>query len=42
MVEGNIYGGSQAIPEDLTELKYGLSVQESRREWFSYPSLDWP
>ena len=33
MVEGNIYGGSQAIPENLTELKYGISVTDDCLDW---------
>ena len=34
MVESNIEGGSQPIPEDLSTLKYGCSVTD--------PCVDWP
>jgi 3-deoxy-7-phosphoheptulonate synthase len=34
MLESNIQGGNQPIPEDLSELKYGCSVTD--------PCIDWP
>jgi 3-deoxy-7-phosphoheptulonate synthase len=34
MVESNIEGGNQPIPEDLSKLKYGCSVTD--------PCIDWP
>jgi 3-deoxy-7-phosphoheptulonate synthase len=34
MVESNIEGGNQPIPEDLSKLKYGCSVTD--------PCVDWP
>jgi 3-deoxy-7-phosphoheptulonate synthase len=34
MVESNIAGGNQSIPEDLSKLKYGCSVTD--------PCVDWP
>jgi 3-deoxy-7-phosphoheptulonate synthase len=34
MIESNIEGGSQAIPKDLAQLKYGCSVTD--------PCVDWP
>ena len=34
MVESNIEGGSQTIPEDPSKLKYGCSVTD--------PCVDWP
>ena len=34
MIESNIEGGNQPIPEDLSKLKYGCSVTD--------PCIDWP
>jgi len=34
MVESNIEGGNQPIPEDRSQLKYGCSVTD--------PCVDWP
>jgi 3-deoxy-7-phosphoheptulonate synthase len=34
LVESNIEGGAQPIPEDLSKLKYGCSVTD--------PCVDWP
>jgi 3-deoxy-7-phosphoheptulonate synthase len=34
MIESNIEGGNQPIPEDLSKLKYGCSVTD--------PCVDWP
>jgi 3-deoxy-7-phosphoheptulonate synthase len=34
MIESNIEGGTQAIPSDLSKLKYGCSVTD--------PCIDWP
>jgi 3-deoxy-7-phosphoheptulonate synthase len=34
MVESNIEGGNQPIPDDLSKLKYGCSVTD--------PCIDWP
>jgi 3-deoxy-7-phosphoheptulonate synthase len=34
MIESNIAGGNQSIPDDLTKLKYGCSITD--------PCVDWP
>ena len=28
MIESNIYGGNQSIPDDLTQLKYGVAITD--------------
>jgi len=33
MLESNIYGGNQPIPEDLSQLKYGVSVTDACVDW---------
>ncbi|WP_300455568.1 3-deoxy-7-phosphoheptulonate synthase [Accumulibacter sp.] len=33
MIESNILAGNQAIPEDLTQLKYGCSVTDACVDW---------
>ncbi len=33
MIESNIVGGKQAIPEDLSQLKYGCSVTDGCVDW---------
>jgi 3-deoxy-7-phosphoheptulonate synthase len=33
MIESHIHGGSQAIPEDLSTLKYGVSVTDKCLDW---------
>jgi len=35
MIESNLVGGNQKIPEDLTELKYGCSVTDACVDWQS-------
>jgi 3-deoxy-7-phosphoheptulonate synthase len=34
MLESNIEGGNQPIPDDLSKLRYGCSVTD--------PCIDWP
>src|SRR5690606_19440538 len=33
MMESNIHGGRQDIPEDLSQLKYGVSVTDGCIDW---------
>lgn len=33
MIESNIHAGNQSIPEDLTQLKYGVSVTDGCIDW---------
>ena len=33
MIESNIGWGNQAIPEDLSELRYGVSVTDACVDW---------
>jgi 3-deoxy-7-phosphoheptulonate synthase len=33
MLESNINAGNQSIPEDLSELKYGISVTDACMDW---------
>ncbi len=33
MIESNINAGNQSIPEDLSELKYGVSVTDKCVDW---------
>ena len=33
MVESNIFGDNQSIPEDLTQLKYGVSITDKCLDW---------
>jgi 3-deoxy-7-phosphoheptulonate synthase len=33
MIESNINGGNQSIPEDLSKLKYGVSVTDACVDW---------
>ncbi len=33
MLESNIHGGNQPIPEDLSQLKYGVSVTDACVDW---------
>ena len=33
MVESNLEGGNQPIPEDLSQLKYGCSVTDACVDW---------
>lgn len=33
MIESNIYGGNQSIPDDLSQLKYGVSVTDGCVDW---------
>jgi 3-deoxy-7-phosphoheptulonate synthase len=33
MIESNISGGNQSIPEDLSKLKYGVSVTDACVDW---------
>jgi 3-deoxy-7-phosphoheptulonate synthase len=33
MIEGNIEGGNQGIPENLAELKYGVSITDKCLDW---------
>jgi 3-deoxy-7-phosphoheptulonate synthase len=33
MLESNIHGGNQSIPEDLADLKYGVSVTDACMDW---------
>jgi 3-deoxy-7-phosphoheptulonate synthase len=35
MIESNIVAGSQAIPEDLSQLRYGCSVTDACVNWES-------
>ena len=35
MVESNLAAGSQAIPADLSQLKYGVSVTDPCVDWES-------
>jgi 3-deoxy-7-phosphoheptulonate synthase len=35
MVESNLVAGNQAIPEDLSQLKYGCSVTDACVDWES-------
>ncbi|NQY78755.1 MAG: 3-deoxy-7-phosphoheptulonate synthase [Candidatus Caenarcaniphilales bacterium] len=33
MIESNIHGGNQSIPDDLTQLKYGVSITDKCLDW---------
>ena len=39
MVESNLFEGSQKIPEDLSQLKYGISVTDKCIDWKTTESL---
>jgi 3-deoxy-7-phosphoheptulonate synthase len=39
MIESNIEGGNQAIPEDLSKLKYGCSVTDPCIDWQTTESM---
>ena len=33
MIESNIKGGNQSIPQDLSDLEYGVSVTDGCIDW---------
>ena len=39
MLESNIEEGNQQIPEDLSELKYGVSVTDACMNWETTEAL---
>ncbi len=39
MLESNIHGGSQSIPEDLSKLRYGVSVTDACMDWSTTEAL---
>ncbi len=39
MVESNLNFGAQAIPDDLAELKYGVSVTDACIDWETTESM---
>jgi 3-deoxy-7-phosphoheptulonate synthase len=39
MLESNIHGGNQPIPEDLSQLRYGISVTDACIDWEATATL---
>ena len=39
MIESNIGAGNQSIPDDLSQLKYGVSVTDKCIDWETTESL---
>jgi 3-deoxy-7-phosphoheptulonate synthase len=33
MIESNLHSGSQKIPADITQLKYGVSITDACIDW---------